>query len=86
MGLYGFVFIDFGKNFKIYDKSPDEDQIYLIQEITNSNPGVITVNKDKPLNLVTGDFVRIYDLEGMSEVSGVELLIFLFINIILFKV
>ena len=25
LGLYGFVFIDFGKNFKIYDKSPDEE-------------------------------------------------------------
>ena len=25
LGLYGFVFVDFGKNFKIFDKSSDEE-------------------------------------------------------------
>ena len=44
----------------------------LIDHISKSNPGVVTLNKDKKHGLLTGDFVRIYDVEGMVEVNGAD--------------
>jgi hypothetical protein len=31
---------------------------------------VVSINKEKRHNLKHGDFVRIYDVEGMVEVNG----------------
>lgn len=44
----------------------------LIDHISKSNPGVVTLNKDKKHGLLTGDFIRIYDVEGMVEVNGAD--------------
>jgi hypothetical protein len=44
------VFEDFGEAFKVYDSNGDEPLPLLIENIKKSNPGVVTVNKEKPHN------------------------------------
>ena len=61
---------DFGKQFKVYDKDGGESCPYLIENISKGQQGVVSINKEKRHNLKHGDFVRIYDVEGMVEVNG----------------
>lgn len=67
-GLHAYCFIDYGEGFKIYDKDGEEPKPFLIQDITKASPGVVTLIKEKPHNFSDGDFVRIYEVEGMTEV------------------
>ena len=68
IGYFLFIFNDFGLKFKIYNKT-DEDPLPLeIKSISNSNPGVVTLKT--PHNFSKTDFVKIDDVEGMTEVNG----------------
>ena len=42
-----FSFVDFGNGFKIFDKDGIDPTPLLIDHISKSNPGVVTLNKDK---------------------------------------
>ena len=50
LGLYNFVFIDFGEAFKVYDSNGEEPVPLLIENIKKASAGVVTVNKEKPHN------------------------------------
>ena len=67
-----FSFVDFGKGWKVYDKDGIEPEKLLIESISKSNPGLVKVLKEKPHGFKTGDFVRIYEVEGMIEVNGTD--------------
>lgn len=69
-GLYSHVFVDYGSGFKIYDRDGEEPRPLVIANISKSNPGVLTLNKEKPHSYQDGDFVRISEVEGMTEVNG----------------
>lgn len=71
-GLHAYCLIDYGEGFKIYDKDGEEPKPFLISDITKGCPGVVTLNKEKPHNFTDGDFVRIYEVEGMTEVNGTD--------------
>lgn len=71
-GLHAYCFIDYGEGFKIYDKDGEEPKPFLISDITKAGPGVVTLIKEKPHNFTDGDFVRIYEVEGMTEVNGTD--------------
>jgi ubiquitin-activating enzyme E1 len=71
-GLHAYCFIDYGEGFKIYDKDGEEPKPFLISDITKASPGVVTLIKEKPHNYSDGDFVRIYEVEGMTEVNGTD--------------
>lgn len=71
-GVHAYCFIDYGESFKIYDKDGEEPKPYLINEITKACPGVVTLINEKPHNFSDGDFVRIYEVEGMVEVNGTD--------------
>ncbi len=68
LGAFAFCFVDYGEGFKIYDKDGEEPQPFLISEITKGCPGVVSLIKEKKHNFQVGDFVRIYEVEGMTEV------------------
>ena len=68
-GVFAYCFVDYGEGFKIYDKDGDEPQPFLISEITKGCPGVVNLIKEKGHNFLDGDFVRIYEVEGMTEVN-----------------
>lgn len=70
IGLFAFYFLDYGAGFKVYDKDGQQPFPYHIEHISNSDPGVVRVIKEKPLTYQTGDFVCIHEAEGMTEVNG----------------
>ena len=72
LGLFLFSFVDFGNGFKIYDKDGLDTKPYLVQNITKSNPGIVTLINEQTHKFKTGDFIRIYDVEGMTEVNGTD--------------
>jgi hypothetical protein len=47
MGLYVFNFVDYGNGFKIFDKNGKGVSPLLIENITKSNPGVVSIIKEK---------------------------------------
>jgi hypothetical protein len=49
-GLYGFIFDDFSASFKVYDRDGDQPFPYHIEHISNADPGVVKVIKEKPHN------------------------------------
>lgn len=72
---FGFVCLkisDFGASFKVFDRDGIQPFPYHITNITNSNPGVVTIHPSIPHNFQTGDFVRIHNVEGMTQVNGPE--------------
>lgn len=71
-GLHAYTLIDYGEGFKIYDKDGEEPKPFLISDISKACPGVVTLNKEKAHNFTDGDFVRIYEVEGMTEVNGTD--------------
>lgn len=66
------MIVDFGKDFKIYDRDGEPAQPLLIESISQADPGVVKLNKQIPHNLQDGDFVSIHEVKGMTEVNGDE--------------
>ncbi|CAD8058923.1 unnamed protein product [Paramecium primaurelia] len=72
---FGFIcikFSDFGQGFKVFDRDGVQPFPYHIINITNSNPGIVKIHESIPHNYKTGDFVRISNVEGMTQVNGPE--------------
>jgi len=57
--MYSFTFVDFGESFKIFDKDGEECNPFLIANISSSDPGIVSLNKEKPHNFETGDWICI---------------------------
>jgi ubiquitin-activating enzyme E1 len=72
LGVFGFIFVDFGNQFKIYDKDGETPKWYAISNISKSSPGEVTVDQSRPHNFKNGDFVRFSDVDGMNELNGQE--------------
>lgn len=64
--------MDFGEGFKVIDKDGEEPHPFIIDHISKADPGVVTLHKERPHNFNTGDFICLYDVEGMTEVNGSE--------------
>ena len=45
---------------------------FYIKDISKSSPGIVTQKKTRPHYFQDGDFVTIDDVEGMTEVNGLE--------------
>ena len=70
-GLLGFIFVDFGKKFFIYDKYGNESKSFYINNITNGKNCIISID---PLSiedsfLSDDDYVKFKDIEGMNELN-----------------
>ena len=68
LGMYSYIFVDYGDSFKVIDRDGIEKNPYLISNISNSDPGVVTINNEKAHNFETGDWICIHEVEGMKEV------------------
>jgi ubiquitin-activating enzyme E1 len=72
-GLFASIFCDFGDEFIINDQDGEEPITHIISNITNSNPGIVTVHTDKHNHgLGDGDIVRLERVEGSSELNNKE--------------
>ena len=71
-GLIGFVFVDFGQNFIIYDKFGRNSKKFFIKNITNEKNCTISIDPSSiESNFLTNDdFITIKDVEGMTELNN----------------
>ena len=71
-GIYGLIFVDFGKNFTVYDETGDEVKEYLINSITKEKNGKVIINTSLSGNikLTSNDLVSFKEIEGMTELNN----------------
>ena len=71
-GIYGYIFVDFGQNFTIYDETGDEIQEYLIQSITKEKNGKVIINNSLSgdIKLTSNDLISFKEIEGMTELNN----------------
>ena len=71
-GLIGFIFVDFGNKFYIYNKFGKEPKTYHIQNISNEKNAIIEIDhssiQDKFLS--NDSYVIISNVEGMIEINN----------------
>jgi len=72
LGAFGRVFCDFGESFTVYDIDGEIAPSSMITQITKGYPAVITVLEENRHSLSTGDTVSLSDIEGMTELNGLE--------------
>ena len=72
LGIYGFIFVDFGKNFIINDETGDEIKEYLIEKITKEKNGKVTINTSLSGNikLTSNDLISFKEIKGMTELNN----------------
>ena len=71
LGINGFCFVDFGDNFKIYEKDNEEPKKFIINSITKGKPGIVTlVNPINRVFLKDKDYVTFQDINGMTELNN----------------
>ena len=71
-GIYGFIFVDFGKSFTIYDETGEEIKEYLIESITKEENGKVIINSSLSgdIKLTSNDLVSFKEIEGMTELNN----------------
>lgn len=72
LGIFGFIFVDFGDNFTIFDETGDEVKEYLIDSITKEKEGKVSINTSLSgtIKLSSNDFVSFKEIEGMVELNN----------------
>lgn len=72
VGTQGHIFVDY-TSLKVYDKYDNGVQNnFYIRDISNDKAGKVTISSMHPHSWQDGDFVCISEVEGMSEVNGIE--------------
>lgn len=71
-GAAGYGFVDFGDNFVCFDKDGENNRSFIISNITNGNPGIVTVHEEKRHTYQDGDYVIFKEVQGMTEINGLE--------------
>ena len=73
LGLAGYIFTDFGPEHTIFEQGVPT--VYNIKKITNDKKGFIIIDNEKGdnnFNIGDGEFVKLSDIEGMTELNGKE--------------
>ena len=70
LGLYGYTFLDFGPTFRIFDANGEEPKSVIIANITQGNPGIVTVHEDKRHPFNDEDSITFKEIEGMTEINN----------------
>eukprot|EP00960_Hanusia_phi_P025110 738341-Hanusia_phi.AAC.4 len=71
-GVFGNVFVDFGKDFTVFDTNGEEPTSAMISAISSENPGVVTTLDEARHGLESGDYVTFTEIQGMAELNGCE--------------
>lgn len=69
-GASGHGFVDFGDEFTCFDKDGENPESFIISNITNGNPGIVTVHEEKRHSYEDGDYVVFKEVEGMTEINN----------------
>ena len=71
LGINGFYFVDFGDKFIVEDQN-NEDEKFIINNISKSNPGKINLANSIERKLKSNDSIIIKEIEGMNEINEKE--------------
>lgn len=69
-GPWGYTFLDYGEQFQINDADGEETKSFIVVNITQANPAIVTVHEDKRHKFQDGDYVQFREVEGMTELNG----------------
>ena len=73
VGVSGFVFSDFGKDFQIRDHDGEECKQYIVRNVSKKEPGVVLIDDTSAgtgkLAYTDGDYVVFREIQGMSELN-----------------
>ena len=70
-GASGYVFVDYGTNFRVFDKTGEENKSFIIANISQGNPGIVQVHDEKRHTYEDGDYVVFREVQGMTEINDV---------------
>lgn len=70
-GLFGMVFVDFGKEFTILDATGEEPRSGIVSDIEPD--GTVTMLDDNRHGLEDGDYVRFSEVQGLEKLNDGEL-------------
>lgn len=71
-GLFGTVFNDFGSHFVCKDTNGEQPLDSMIVSVTHDEEGLVTTIDEKRHGLQDGDYVTFTEVQGMSELNGIE--------------
>ena len=70
LGLFGFIFSNFGKNHTIIDKDGKDPKRFIITNITNEEKGLVTIGENKNFDLENEAEVLLKNIKGMEELNN----------------
>ena len=70
MGLFGFIFSNFGKSHTVIDKDGKEPKTFIITNITNEEKCLITIGDNKNFDLEKESEVILKNIKGMEELNN----------------
>ena len=71
-GLFGTVFADLGTNFTCKDTNGEPLMDGIVVSVTQDKEGLVTTIDEKRHGLQDGDFVTFSEVQGMTELNGIE--------------
>ena len=70
-GAAGYVFVDYGTAFRVFDKTGEENKSFILANISQGNPGIVQVHDEKRHTYEDGDYVVFKEVQGMTEINAV---------------
>ena len=72
LGIFEYIFVDFGDSFTIQDETGDEVKEYLIKDISKEKNGKVTINTELSGNikLTSNDLISFKEIVGMDELNN----------------
>jgi ubiquitin-activating enzyme E1 len=74
-GVFGSIFCDFGPNFEVHDVDGEPAFQSMIASITRDTKAVVSTLEDTRHNLVSGDYVTLTEITGMTELNGQRVMV-----------
>jgi len=74
-GVFCWCFCDFGDTFEVVDVNGEEPREVFISNVTQSNPGIVTMLENKMHGLQTGDTVTFKEVQGMVQLNGHQFIV-----------
>lgn len=71
-GLFGTVFADLGTNFTCKDTNGEPPMDGIVVSVAQDKEGLVTTIDEKRHGLQDGDFVTFSEVQGMTELNGIE--------------
>ena len=68
-GVFGSIFCDFGPNFIVHDTDGEAAFSSMIANISCDTKALITVLEETRHNLISGDYVTLSEISGMTELN-----------------